>query len=98
MDYVNAMFEELQIREAAIKESQKRVDEIKAWCREQGSFTTDRYICSVTPRVRTSLVSLDKVAEIIGWEIIEKENLIKTTEYLTVQIIQIDSVMKELKS
>lgn len=52
MNITNDILAEAVMLERNIKKFQKRVDEIKAACREKGSFLTKEYVCSVSTQTR----------------------------------------------
>lgn len=86
--------------EAEIKPRLKRLELLKQWCKDRGTFSTDNYVCAIKPRSRTCLVSLDKAIEALGKEMLESFSLIQTISFLTVHVnkrnIRMDRVIIKL--
>lgn len=78
--------EEMIMLQAQIKQMQKRVDEIKKWCRDIGSFYTANYTVSVVKRTRTGLAGLPEVLEFIDAAILNKHGLIRESQYELVEV------------
>lgn len=86
MTDVDVILHELLVLEADVKVKVKRIDEIKTWCKQQGSFDTEMFVCAVKERSRTGLVSLQKAIDAIGEEILRDNNLIQTSTFLIVMV------------
>lgn len=78
--------------QAQIKQMQKRVDEIKKWCKEIGSFYTANYTVSIVKRTRVGLAGLPEVLEFIDAAILHKHGLIRSSQYELVEVGIITSV------
>lgn len=86
---MNKIFRELMELESDIKPKVKRIAEIKAWCKELGTMSTDEYVCCITMRQRTCLVGLDQVVNALGRTILDEMKLIQVVEYQVVNISEI---------
>lgn len=86
MNSSDQSLKELLALEAEVKPKLKRIEEIKTWCKDQGSFATLHYVCAVIPRQRTCLVSLDKAVTALGKEMLESFNLIQTVTFSIVNV------------
>jgi len=80
------MLAELVKLEAEIKAAAKRVDEIKAACKEKGTFSTVHYVVVVSEVHQTRLEGLEKVAAVVGRETLEGAGLIKEISFQTVKV------------
>src|SRR5579859_2409608 len=80
------VLEELLELEKDVKPKLKRIEEIKSWCKEKGSFHTDKYVCSVQTRTRTCLVSLEKATLALGKTMLESFNLIQESVFKVVSV------------
>jgi hypothetical protein len=69
-----------------IKPMSKRIEEIRAWCKEMGPFATDHFVCSIEDRERTGVVPLQELIEILGKEKIEALGLTKTCAFSIVHV------------
>lgn len=86
---VNAALKELLILEAKVAPMLKRIGEIKEWCKEQGSFHTDKFVCVVQPRTQRRMVSMADAAHILGGEeILEELDLINYVQFLIVAVAE----------
>lgn len=83
---IDIVLDELLNLEDDIKPKLKRIEEIKTWCKEQGSFCTDYHVCSIKEHTRTAIVSLKKAVDALGKEMLESFGLIQTTEFKTVHV------------
>lgn len=83
---VDSILKELLVLQADIGPKIKRINEIKAWCIEAGSFSTLNHVCSVAIRERTGLVSLDKAIEVLGEKLLKEKGLIQTISFQVVSI------------
>lgn len=83
---VEQVLAELLLLEQEVKIKSKRIDEIRKWCKEQGSFSTMNYVCVVKPRTRVGLAGLEVVAAAIGQDILEQFNLIKQSTFYMVTV------------
>lgn len=83
---IDATLEELLDLQLIIKSQMKRAEDIKNWCKEVGSFATDKYVCAVEKRTRVGLVGMDEAIRILGKETIELMKLSKASEFLLVHI------------
>lgn len=88
LEAADLMLSELLDLEADVKEKNKQIAQIRIWCKSQGSFTTDKYVCAVVTRSRTALAPLDEVREVVSLELLEGFGLVRKTEYQTVVISQ----------
>ncbi len=86
MTHLDEMLQELIALEQDVKIKYKRIEEIKAWCKEQGSFATDHHVCSVKEHTRTGLAGLDVVAKALGRDLLEDLDLIRVSQFLTVHV------------
>lgn len=91
-DHQDAMLKELLLLEADVKVKNKRIAEIKEWCREMGSFATDRFLCSVKEHERRGMVGLDKAIQLVGKDTLEEFGLITASTYKTVHVSEIGAV------
>lgn len=88
IDEINELLEELLCLEREIRPMLQRIDEIKTWCKIQGSFSTDLFACVVQPMSRRSLVGLEimkKVLRVTDEELVEL-GLLKTVIFMTVHV------------
>ncbi len=74
--------------ETTIKLLTKRLDEIKAQAKEQGSFATKDFVVAVTEVSRESLAGIQQVAAVYTRADLEKHGLIKQSAYQTVKILR----------
>lgn len=82
-DDVLKEYKELEAKAKAIEARRKELsDQMKA----KGSFSTRNYIVEVETRSRTSLAGLEAVAEIVGRDVLESNDLIKTSQYDIVRV------------
>ena len=86
LKYKNTLLKELLDLEAEVKPKVKRIEEIKTWCKDQGSFSTDSFVCSIKPHTREGMVPLSIAVERVGRDTLEEFELIKMTEYSTVNV------------
>jgi hypothetical protein len=86
MRSVERALTELLVLEEAIKPMQKRINEIREWCKSQGSFATDNFVVSVKPRNQVRLVGLKAAIEALGIEILESNGLIQEIEVFLVNV------------
>lgn len=86
LDDVDSMLSELIELEEEVKIAHKRIDEIRTWCKTQGSFCTNQYVCTVMPRSRTGIAALDKVVAAIGMDILEQNQLINVTFFQIINV------------
>lgn len=86
MEEINAVLTEFLSLKQELKLKETRLKEIQTWCKEQGSFATDVYVCSVTDRSRTGLVGLEKAIEALGKELLEQHDLITTSTFSVVSV------------
>lgn len=49
-----------------LKEITKRIFEINKWCKQQGPFSTDMFVCSVECRSQLRMRSIEECSEIMG--------------------------------
>lgn len=89
---INEMLHELLKLEELVKQYSKRIDEIRSWCKKQGPFTTNEFICAVIPRSRTSLVSLELASKLVGMEYLATHDLIQTITYSTIHVSERDAL------
>jgi hypothetical protein len=75
----------LEIKEM-VKPLLKRLKDINSWCKTQGSFCTDKYVCSVEEREREAMVSKKEAIFILTEEAIRSLGLMKKSKYLLVHI------------
>lgn len=80
------MLSELIELEEEVKVASKRIHEIREWCKAQGSFCTEFYVCSVQPRSRTGIAALDKVVKALGRDILEEHELISTSSFSVISV------------
>lgn len=78
-----------------VKYLTKRLEELKALCKARGSFSTDRYVCAVMEQQRTGLAGLKEVEKVLGLELLQRFNLIRTSPYL---LVKVTPVAKEIKT
>ncbi len=83
---LDKMLDELLLLEIDVKEKVKRIEAIRTWCKQQGSFSTELHVCSVKSHSRTGLVSLEKAVKALGRDLLENFELINTSTFLTVQV------------
>lgn len=86
----DGILEELLMLEADIKSMTKRVDEIKKYCKERGSFSTARFVCAIKDRSQVRLVSLDRATEILGADMIQECGLSQTITFSVVCVSKLD--------
>lgn len=87
---VNDLLEELLRLEKRSKKDLKRISEIKDWCKQQGSFSTNKFVCAVGTRSKTCLISMDEATSRLGFDFIEEYSLAKTVSYLVVNVSKKD--------
>lgn len=63
-----------------------RMSEIRGHLLTKGSFSTKNYVCAVSEQTRASMVSLDKVLQVIDEEVLREQNLIQSTTYKIVRV------------
>lgn len=90
---VNAVLTEFLILTADIKAKTKRLEEIKKWCKDRGTFSTSKFVCSVNLRTRTGLAGLEIVIDAIGKQILEDNDLIRTSEFLLVTVSKKETII-----
>lgn len=84
---VEQLLSELLELEANVKPMIRRINEIKEWCKEQGSFCTLQYVCSVQGRMQKRLIGLQAAIDAMGGEeALEELGLIQIIEFLTVHV------------
>lgn len=86
----NKKLAELVYLQNNVKPMLSQIEKIKKWCKEQGTFNTDLYVCVIEPRKRTGMVSMEEAIEILSLEVIEKLNLSRTSEFLLVHVSKKD--------
>lgn len=86
MEAVDKMLTELIDLERDVRLKSKRIEAIKSWCKEQGSFSTQFHVCSIKEHTRVGLVGLEKVANAIGRDILEDLDLINISQFSTVHV------------
>ncbi len=64
----------------------KRITQIKDWCKEQGSFSTEEHVVSIKHRTQDRLVGLEAAVLALGLETLEKNGLIQQIEITLVNI------------
>lgn len=89
---IESVLKEYLVLQDQIKPIIQRIDEIRSWCKEQGSFSTPNYVCAVTPQTRTCMAGLDKTVEALGREILEEHGLIYISTFLVVRIAESHSI------
>lgn len=77
---------ELLLLKEEAKAIKKRVDEITDMCKSRGSFCSEYFVCAVSPQERTGLAGLDEVVAVIGREILDKHDLIRTSTFDVVKV------------
>ncbi len=85
-DQVNALLAEYLALQEELKIKGKRYDEIRNWCKAQGTFATDQYVCAVKLQTRVGLAGLETVTTALGREILEENDLIRESEFLLVSV------------
>lgn len=78
---VDAMLYELISLQKEVKPINQRIDAIKQWCKEAGSFSTMNYVCAVKEQERRAMVSIEKAKDLIGMEFLEHSGLIYVSRY-----------------
>lgn len=86
MRITDKVLEELVALEAAARDIDIRVTEIRNAIKEQGSVSTKNYVAIVQDQERTCLAGLDSVAKVFGRETLENQGLIKTVHYKVVRV------------
>lgn len=86
MKVTDEMLAELVELESRIKAAAKRVEEIKAACKERGTFSTVNYVVIVSEISQTRLEGLEKVSSVIGRETLQSAGLIKEISFQTVKV------------
>ena len=72
--------------EKQLKPMNKRMAELKEWCKQLGTHATMNYVCSVRTQERTGIVSLANAEELVGRPFLEKNGMIKTTTFEIVSV------------
>lgn len=85
-EHSDQLLDELLVLEAEIKDMSKRVDEIKKWCKERGSFSTSKYVCAIKTRSMVKLVSLEVATKILGTDMIQECGLTQTITFPVVSV------------
>ncbi len=88
MKLTNEILREAVELDETIKRATKRLDEIKAIAKEQGSFATKDFVVAVTEVSRESLAGIQQVAAVYTRADLEKHGLIKQSTYQTVKILR----------
>jgi len=84
----NEMLKRAVELEQIISSASAELSEIKAAAKEYGPFSTKGFIVDVAEITRESLAGLKEVTKFYTLEELAKHDLIKTTTYKTVKIIQ----------
>lgn len=80
---------ELLVLMDKVKIMSKRIEEIKDFCKERGSFATKNFVCAVLAQQRVGIAPLKEVIDCFGRETLEKYALIKLSEF---QIVKVSSI------
>lgn len=86
------LLEEYLALKELIKPIDKRIEEIRTWCKNKGPFCTQNYVCSVEVRQRTAMVSLEEAIAILTKEVIEKLRLSRTSEFKLIHVSKRDGL------
>lgn len=72
-----------------IKVATKRLEEIKAVCKERGTFHTRLYACVVVEQPQERLAGLESVSLVFGRDVLESNGLINRFSSLIVKVAPI---------
>lgn len=64
--YVDQLMEELLELERNIKPMMARIDEIRDWCKQEGTFSTKNFVCAVKDVTRNQMSGIETVCTILG--------------------------------
>lgn len=87
-DQINQILTEFMQLQTVAKQCAKRIDEIKDWCKEKGTFNTNKFVCAVMKRSRTGMVSIEKATKQVGLPFLEANMLIQVSEFEIVQVTE----------
>lgn len=88
MKNLNKLAAEYKILKEQAAEIESRLKEINEVFKANGSVDTGDYMVVVSNVEREQLASLNKVAEIFGRQVLEKNSLINTISYQMVKITE----------
>lgn len=82
----NDLLEELFSLLQDAKVIDKRIEELKAYCKDKGSFYTKDYVCAVNGRSRMSMVGVEEAIAKLGKEFLMGHNMIRSHNFLAVTV------------
>lgn len=77
---------ELYLLQQVYKQTAVRIEELRALCKEEGSFCTENYVCAVLAQSRRGLAGIDRFIEMLGIDTLIKNNLILQHNFVIVKV------------
>ncbi len=63
---IDSIIEEYLYLREEVRPLLARIEEIRSWCKSQGSFSTERFVCVVKTKNRRCISGLDTLLKVLG--------------------------------
>jgi len=96
IEAMDLALEELLILKQEVKDKTEKIEQIQNWCKEQGSFSTGKFIVAVVTRERVALAPLPEVERVVDRRLLEEFGLIRKSEFQVVNVAKVPAGFKDV--
>jgi len=95
IEAMDLALEELLALKQEVKDKTEQIERIQNWCKEQGSFSTGKFIVAVVTRERVGIAPLPEVEKVVDRRLLEEFGLIRKSEFQVVNVARLAPGFKD---